>query len=120
MALVTLFQGFYVWDALYMEKAILTTMDITTDGFGYMLAFGDLAWVPFVYSLQAKYLVDHDPALSLPALAAISALHFAGYYMFRCRHSLSLAPRSPVHRAGPPTRRRTRFAATPPRRRWRT
>ena len=36
------------------EQAILTTMDITTDGFGYMLAFGDLAWVPFTYSLQAR------------------------------------------------------------------
>ena len=35
-------------------QAILTTMDITTDGFGYMLAFGDLAWVPFTYSLQAR------------------------------------------------------------------
>jgi hypothetical protein len=34
MLLITVFQGFYVWDALYMEKAILTTMDITTDGFG--------------------------------------------------------------------------------------
>ena len=27
------------------QAAILTTMDITTDGFGFMLAFGDLAWV---------------------------------------------------------------------------
>lgn len=52
MVLVVLFQGFYVWDAVYMEKAILTTMDITTDGFGFMLAFGDLSWVPFIYSLQ--------------------------------------------------------------------
>ena len=34
MLLITVFQGFYVWDAVYMEKAILTTMDITTDGFG--------------------------------------------------------------------------------------
>lgn len=54
MLLVTLLQGFYVWDAVYMEKAILTTMDITTDGFGFMLCFGDLSWVPFVYSLQAR------------------------------------------------------------------
>ena len=29
-------------------------MDITTDGFGFMLAFGDLAWVPFIYSLQVQ------------------------------------------------------------------
>ena len=39
MLLVTLFQGIYVWDACYNERAILTTMDITSDGFGYMLAF---------------------------------------------------------------------------------
>ena len=42
------------------QKAILTTMDITTDGFGFMLAFGDLVWVPFTYTLQAKYLVDYE------------------------------------------------------------
>lgn len=95
MILINLFQGIYVWDALFQvprglppslprssprlasplasplvsspsslgrsfirqERAILTTMDITTDGFGFMLAFGDLAWVPFTYSLQARYLV---------------------------------------------------------------
>ena len=54
MVCVNAFQLLYVWDALYNEQAILTTMDITTDGFGYMLAFGDLAWVPFTYSLQAR------------------------------------------------------------------
>ena len=48
MACVNIFQAVYVWDALYQEQAILTTMDITTDGFGYMLAFGDLSWVPFL------------------------------------------------------------------------
>ena len=59
MALVCAFQALYVLDALWFEPAILTTMDITTDGFGFMLAFGDLAWVPFTYSLQARVLVDH-------------------------------------------------------------
>ena len=34
MVLLCLFQGAYVWDALYNERAILTTMDITTDGCG--------------------------------------------------------------------------------------
>ena len=46
-------------DGLWNETAILTTMDITTDGFGFMLAFGDIAWVPFTYSLQARYLADN-------------------------------------------------------------
>eukprot|EP00660_Eupelagonema_oceanica_P001209 gene1209-22449_t len=58
-------------------------MDITTDGFGYMLAFGDLAWVPFTYGLQARYLVDHDPGLPVWALGGIAALGLCGYRAFR-------------------------------------
>ena len=72
-------------------------MDITTDGFGYMLAFGDLAWVPFTYTLQARYLVNHDPAHSTAALAAIAALNLVGYAIFRGNGppaSRTLAPAS--------------------------
>eukprot|EP01038_Epipyxis_sp_PR26KG_P006460 gene6460-8888_t len=87
MLLVTISQGYYVWDALYMEKAILTTMDITTDGFGYMLAFGDLSWVPFTYSLQARYLVNYDPSLELWELAIIMFIQGLGYYIFRSANS---------------------------------
>jgi delta14-sterol reductase len=83
MILLNFFQGTYVWDALYQERAILTTMDITTDGFGYMLILGDLAWVPFTYSVQARYLVKHDPHLSYAALAVILAINRFGYLIFR-------------------------------------
>lgn len=83
MVLVCLFQLLYVVDALWFEKSILTTMDITTEGFGFMLAFGDLTWVPFTYSLQARYLVDHPTALSWPAVVGILALHTLGYAIFR-------------------------------------
>jgi len=83
MALLNLFHAVYVWDSLYMERAILTTMDITTDGFGFMLVFGDLAWVPFTYNHPAKYLVRHDPNLSRSALALIFGLYVAGYWVFR-------------------------------------
>jgi hypothetical protein len=51
-------QLYYVLDALWNEAAILTTMDITTDGFGFMLAFGDLCWVPFVFTTATRYLAD--------------------------------------------------------------
>lgn len=59
---------------LFLQEAILTTMDLMHDGFGFMLAFGDLVWVPFTYTLQAYYLVNHTISLSLPALAAIITL----------------------------------------------
>jgi delta14-sterol reductase/lamin-B receptor len=83
MVCVNAFQLLYVWDALYNEQAILTTMDITTDGFGYMLAFGDLAWVPFTYSLQARLLVDYDPGLPGWALLLLVCLNVLGYAIFR-------------------------------------
>jgi Delta14-sterol reductase len=83
MILINVFQGIYVWDGLYQERAILTTMDIIHDGFGHMLVFGDLAWVPFTYSMQAKYLVNHDPHLSYFALLVIVLIHVTGYAIFR-------------------------------------
>ncbi|XP_074022900.1 delta(14)-sterol reductase LBR isoform X1 [Numenius arquata] len=87
MVLVNSFQLLYVVDALWNEEAILTTMDITHDGFGFMLAFGDLVWVPFVYSLQAFYLVGHPTAISWPVAAAIAVLNCIGYYIFRSANS---------------------------------
>jgi Delta14-sterol reductase len=83
MILIQLLQGLYVWDALYQEKAILSTMDITTDGFGFMLCFGDLTWVPFTYSLQARYLVRNDPHLQLWQLTIILGIYTLGYWIFR-------------------------------------
>ncbi|EMD40017.1 hypothetical protein CERSUDRAFT_81323 [Gelatoporia subvermispora B] len=83
MWLVLAFQFWYVADGLYNEPAILTTMDITTDGFGFMLAVGDLAWVPFVYSLQARYLVFKQNELGPVWTAGIVFVNLLGYYIFR-------------------------------------
>lgn len=88
MVLVNLFQGLYVWDALYYEEAILSTMDITTEGFGMMLALGDMGWVPFTYSLQALYLVRHDPGMPPLYYAAASVFGALGYWTFRGSNGL--------------------------------
>jgi delta14-sterol reductase len=87
MVMINLFQGLYVWDGLYSEACILSTMDITTDGFGFMLCFGDLAWVPFTYSLQARYLVENSPELSAAQVALICLLKLCGYAIFRGSNS---------------------------------
>lgn len=87
MVLVNSFQLLYVIDALWNEEALLTTMDIVHDGFGFMLAFGDLVWVPFTYSLQAFYLVRHPHELSWPLATLIIALKLCGYIIFRCANS---------------------------------
>jgi len=83
MALVVLFQLLYVGDCMFHEGALLSTWDIRHERFGWMLVWGSVVWVPFTFSLQAYYLVDHTPALSPGALAAIAALSIAGYVVFR-------------------------------------
>ncbi|XP_039980736.1 delta(14)-sterol reductase LBR isoform X2 [Xiphias gladius] len=87
MILVNLFQLLYVVDGLWNEEAILTTMDFMHDGFGFMLAFGDLVWVPFTYTIQTYYLVKHPKPLSLPVLTAIVLLKFVGFYIYRKSNS---------------------------------
>jgi len=87
MVLINVFQFIYVADGLYNEPAILTTMDITTDGFGFMLAVGDLVWVPFVYSLQARFLAFNPVSLGPSLTTAVLALNLTGYYIFRVSNS---------------------------------
>jgi steroid 5-alpha reductase family enzyme len=52
-----------------------------------MLAFGDLGWVPFVYSLQARYLLDQPTTLSPLAVCGVLALEVVGLYVFRSANS---------------------------------
>lgn len=80
---VTFAQSVYTFDALYMEPAILTTIDIINDGFGFMLSFGDLVWVPFTYSIQTRYLATHPVELGWSGLAIVAAIQSLGYYIFR-------------------------------------
>lgn len=83
MLLVNAFQFWYVVDSYINEEAVLTTMDITSDGFGYMLAFGDLTWVPFVYSLQARYLAMFPVDLGVLGVLSVLAVQGFGYFIFR-------------------------------------
>eukprot|EP01112_Ceratiomyxa_fruticulosa_P021891 TRINITY_DN785_c0_g1_i1.p1 TRINITY_DN785_c0_g1~~TRINITY_DN785_c0_g1_i1.p1 ORF type:complete len:465 (-),score=71.62 TRINITY_DN785_c0_g1_i1:121-1515(-) len=86
--LVCAFHFWYVADYYYHEEYILTTMDIITEKFGFMLVFGDLAWVPFTYCFQAYYLLKHtingQPIqISFYYIAFILALKALGFYFFR-------------------------------------
>jgi steroid 5-alpha reductase family enzyme len=82
-------QILYVFDALWSEASILTTMDIVMDGFGFMLAFGDLAWVPAMYSLQPRFIAAAAgiAAASHPTsqihLILCAIVGATGFYIFR-------------------------------------
>lgn len=98
MILINIFQLIYIFDACYCEKSFLSTMDITTEGFGFMLAFADFTWIPVVYSLQARYMVTHYETLSYPMIALILALKFGGLIVFRGANSQKdLYRRDPTH-----------------------
>jgi protein-S-isoprenylcysteine O-methyltransferase Ste14 len=83
MLLVCAFQLLYVSDYFVMEEAILTTWDIRHEPFGFMLCWGSLVWVPFTFSLQALYLVDHPHDLSAAHAVALVLLNLTGYAIFR-------------------------------------
>lgn len=87
LVLVTLFHTVYVADGLWNEEAILTTMDIVHDGFGFMLVFGDLVWVPFLYTLQTRFLLEHPQHWHVAALIGIVCLKILGYTFFRGANS---------------------------------
>ncbi|ODQ63336.1 ERG4/ERG24 ergosterol biosynthesis protein [Nadsonia fulvescens var. elongata DSM 6958] len=83
MWLVLGFQVFYVIEGNWNEEGLLQMMDVTTDGFGFMLAIGDLSWVPFSYTLQARFLADKPVQLPTTGIMAILVINFVGYYIFR-------------------------------------
>lgn len=80
---IAFFHTFYVADGLLLEAGNLTMMDITTDGFGFMLCFGDLAWVPFTYTLQTKFLCHHPVFRPFYMQILSVVLVVFGYCIFR-------------------------------------
>lgn len=80
---ITVVQALYIIDSWYNEPAILTTIDITTDGFGFMLSFADFVWEPFAYPLQTRYLASHPVSLGPAWLTGMLAILIGGFYIFR-------------------------------------
>ena len=100
MLLVCAFHVWYVADYYWHEEAILTTWDIKHENFGWMLCWGDLVWVPFTYTIQAYYLVDHLHELPWWGTLGIVLLNAAGYVIFRAtniqKHRFRRDPAAPV------------------------
>jgi 7-dehydrocholesterol reductase len=63
LLLVGIFQVLYVVDLLINEAWYLRTMDIEQERLGFMLIWGDIAWVPGFYTLTAYYTALHGNSL---------------------------------------------------------
>lgn len=99
MILTLFFHFLYISDAVYnevrgktqstftpssfLQPAVLTVMDATTDGFGYMLSIGDLLWVPFTYTVGARYLAFEHYVLGPAGTVLVLLVNATGYWIFR-------------------------------------
>ncbi|KAK2016153.1 C-14 sterol reductase [Colletotrichum eremochloae] len=94
----TAFQAYYVLESQLREADLLMMMDVTTDGLGFMLTFGNIAWVPFLYSTQARYLSVYPVQLGWAGCAGVTAVFAIGFYIFRSANSQKkLFRRQPDH-----------------------
>lgn len=83
MILVCLFQIYYVLEGTFYEEGLISMIDTTNDGLGFMLVFGDISLVPFTYSLQARYLAENPIHLTKWVIVAILAVYIGGMSIFR-------------------------------------
>lgn len=79
--------AFYVLDYFWNEEKMLTTWDIISEEFGYMLVFGDYVFIPFAFSVQCHYLLYYPDFHSVSLPIAILLIFFIGYYVFRTANS---------------------------------
>ncbi|KAK3699093.1 hypothetical protein QZH41_008890, partial [Actinostola sp. cb2023] len=100
MVIVNVLQAFYVIDYFINEVWYLRTIDIAHDHFGFYLAWGDMVWLPFMYTLQAVYLVYNPVNLPLWAAAGVLGLGLAGYFIFRSANSQKDYFRSQIKKTG--------------------
>jgi delta14-sterol reductase len=84
---VTAVQGYYVLEGQYAEDGILGMMDFKSDGLGFMLTFGDIVWVPFLYSTMCRYLSTYPVHLGPYGLAAVTVTFAIGVYIFRASNA---------------------------------
>src|SRR5690606_28713599 len=65
------------------EEFMLSTWDVLSENFGFMLVWGDLVYVPFLYSLPGWWIVTDTEPFSAFEVALLVAFHLASLYVFR-------------------------------------
>lgn len=83
MILYQLFCLIYVLDYFCHEEYMTSTWDIIAERLGFMLVMGDLVWIPFTFSIQAWWLLQHEVELTTSAVIANCLVFLIGYVVFR-------------------------------------
>lgn len=83
MVLYQAFTLIYVFNYFQFEYGMLFTWDIVQERFGFMLVWGDFAFVPFAYSVCGWYLIDRTEPLPLWAWIVLPLMFVLGLWIFR-------------------------------------
>lgn len=83
MILYQLFSVLYILDYFFYEEYMTSTWDIIAERLGFMLIFGDLAWIPFTFSIQGWWLLVNKVELTKAAIFANCLVFLIGYRVFR-------------------------------------
>lgn len=87
MVFLVAVQAYYVLEGQYAEQGIVGMMDFKTDGLGFMLTFGDIVWVPFLYTTMCRYLATHPVHMGPYFLVAVGITFCLGVYIFRASNA---------------------------------
>lgn len=73
----------YLFTHYVKEEFMLSTWDVLSENFGFMLVWGDLVYVPFLYSLPGWWLVDATSAWPATQWAPLVAFYLLSLWVFR-------------------------------------
>lgn len=71
-------QYLYLVKFFYWEMGYMRSIDIIVDRAGFEIQWGCLVWVPSVYTLHSRYLVQYPSGLSLPVAALLFVTSILG------------------------------------------
>lgn len=73
----------YLFTHYIKEEFMLSTWDITDEHFGFMLVWGDMVYVPFLYSIVGWFITDQASQYTLVQLTFIVVIHIFSHFVFR-------------------------------------
>jgi len=77
------FWFFYLFTHYVKEEFMLSTWDILSENLGFMLVWGDLVYVPFLYSLPGWWLLGQTEPFSSWQWCGLSLFFFFALWIFR-------------------------------------
>jgi hypothetical protein len=88
MIMVTLLHMLYILDFFFNEDWYLKTIDIAHDHYGWYLAWGDLVWLPWMYTLQVLSILfffakhfGHQKRFSFLKITVVPVPTFLGFLL---------------------------------------